>query len=286
MKNPFKSKPPVPETWVPSGHFYSPIPDLANIRKNEGRIWGYTPSKIEGVDLNIGEQLELIEAFSEYYKELPFEANKKNGLLYYYKNIFFTYTDAIILYSMIRHLRPKKIIEAGSGFSSAVMLDTNMIFFQDGIGCTFIEPYPERLLSITEKREKNFRLIPADLQTVDIGLFKELQRGDILFIDSTHVSKINSDVNYILFEILPVLKSGVYIHFHDIFYPFEYPKEWVYEGRAWNEAYILRAFLQYNEKFRLVLFNDYLHKFHRDIFQSKMPLCLENQGGSIWIKSL
>src|SRR5690606_17050723 len=108
--------------------------------------------------------------------------------------------------------------------------------------------------------------------------------NDILFIDSTHVSKINSDVNYIFFEILPRLASGVYIHFHDIFFPFEYPKAWVYEGRAWNEAYILRAFLQYNNAFSVVLMNTFMDQFHKSFFREHMPLCLINPGGSIWIR--
>ena len=74
------------------------------------------------------------------------------------------------------------------------------------------------------------------------------------------------------------------MHFHDIFYPFEYPKDWIYSGRAWNEAYLLRAFLQYNSGFRIVLMNSYLHKFFPDFFTEKMPLCNKNTGGSIWLR--
>ncbi|MCZ8539210.1 hypothetical protein [Psychrobacillus psychrodurans] len=90
--------------------------------------------------------------------------------------------------------------------------------------------------------------------------------GDILFIDSYHVSKIGSDVNYIIFEILPKLKPGVRIHFHDIFYPFEYPEKWIFEGRFWNRAYLLRAFLQYNQDFIIDLWNNYLILEHKEIF--------------------
>ena len=105
----------------------------------------------------------------------------------------------------------------------------------------------------------------------------------ILFIDSTHVSKIGSDVNSLLFDILPKLNRGVYVHFHDVFYPFEYPQEWVYQGLAWNEAYILRAFLQHNDAFKIVFFNTYLELFYREKFENSMPLCLKNPGGSIWL---
>ena len=93
------------------------------------------------------------------------------------------------------------------------------------------------------------------LQSVGVEVFEELGRGDILFIDSTHVSKLGSDVNYLFFEILPRLRSGVRVHIHDVFFPFEYPPKWIAKGIAWNENYLLRGFLQYNDKFRIVLFN-------------------------------
>jgi len=115
-------------------------------------------------------------------------------------------------------------------------------------------------------------------------IFDALSSNDILFIDSTHVSKTGSDVNRILFDILPRLSRGVFIHFHDVFYPFEYPKEWVYEGRAWNEDYILRAFLEYNDAFEIVLFGTWLAKFERDLLREMMPMTLENPGGSLWLR--
>jgi hypothetical protein len=128
------------------------------------------------------------------------------------------------------------------------------------------------------------RIVPEPIQNVDLAMFEELAANDILFVDSTHVSKTGSDVNRIFFEILPALASGVYIHFHDIFYPFEYPMDWVYEGRAWNEAYMLRTFLQYNQAFEIVCFNTFLERFFRDFFVEHMPLCLKNTGGSIWLR--
>jgi hypothetical protein len=108
-----------------------------------------------------------------------------------------------------------------------------------------------------------------------------------LFIDSTHITKFNSDVNYIFHEILPILAHGVYIHFHDVFYPFEYPQEWLLKGRAWNEQYMLRAFLEYNKSFKIVLFNTYLQNIHEAKIKNRFPL-IYKEGlaltGSIWIK--
>jgi predicted O-methyltransferase YrrM len=189
-----------------------------------------------------------------------------------------------MLYSIIRHCKPKRIIEIGSGFSSAVMLDTNELFFDNQIELTFIDPYPKRLHSLMTLIDKSkIKVINSDVQLISLDVFKKLQSGDILFVDSTHVTKTGSDVNYILFEILPILNSGVIIHFHDVFYPFEYPKEWVFKGFNWNEDYILKAFLMYNNDFEIKLFSDYLHNHHKDIFVD-MPLTYKNHGGSLWIE--
>src|SRR5262249_23749926 len=122
------------------------------------------------------------------------------------------------------------------------------------------------------------------LQDVPLSLFEELGPNDVLFIDSTHVSKIGSDVNHLFFQVLPALRSGVWIHFHDIYYPFEYPREWIYERRAWQEAYLLRAFLQYNSAFSIQFFTTFLETFYTHLFQNDMPLCLVQTGGSIWLR--
>ena len=271
--------------FAPPGHFYSPIPSLDDIRKDEAKIFGSIPAKIPGVQLNEEEQIKILNGFLKYYKEMPFQPQKQEGLRYYYENPAYSYSDAILLHCMIRHLAPKRIIEVGSGFSSCMTLDTNELYFDGSIATTFIEPYPDLLMSLLKDEDKSrITVIPARLQDVDPHHFETLQANDILFIDSTHVSKINSDVNRIFFDILPRLSPGVYIHFHDIFFPFEYPKDWIYEGRAWSEAYLLRAFLQFNSAFRIVLMNTFMERFHGPFFQENMPLCLNNPGGSIWIR--
>ena len=271
--------------FVPPGHFYSPIPDIDEIRKDEKTIFGSVPRKISGIELHEEEQLKLLARFAKFYEEMPFQAEKSEGLRYFFKNPAYGYCDAILLHCMIRFLKPKRIMEVGSGFSSCMMLDTNEFMFANSIETTFIEPYPDLLLSLVKGADKErIRVIPSRLQDVDLSEFRTLEENDILFIDSTHVSRIHSDVNRAFFEILPRLAPGVHIHFHDIFFPFEYPKSWVYEGRSWNEAYLLRAFLQYNNQFRIVLMNTFMEHFHRQFFQEKMPLCLKNTGGSIWIR--
>jgi hypothetical protein len=270
----------------PAGHFYSPIPSIEEIRKKEKEIFDI-PVNLAGIDLNLSDQIALLAQFKKYFSDIPFGPNSRKRLRFDFQNPSYSHGDAIILYCMIRHLRPKRIIEVGSGHSSCVTLDTNELFFENAISCTFIEPYPELLLSLINAADKEkIKLIPHGLQDVDIGTFSELTASDILFIDSTHVSKVGSDVNYIFFKLLPSLKNGVVVHFHDIFYPFEYPKEWFYEGLAWNEAYLLRAFLQNNNAYKIQFFNSYFEHFHREDFFSNMPFQIPYTGASIWIKKL
>jgi hypothetical protein len=269
--------------WPP-GHFYSPVPLISEIRKREAELFG-VPPEVQGIDLHIPEQLELFDELKRYYGQQPFGAEKTDGLAYYFDNGFFSYADAITLHTMIRHLAPRRIVEVGSGFSSCVTVDTNRLFFGNAIQCTFIEPYPDVINTLLpESDRKGVAIIRQKVQKVDLEIFRQLQAGDILFIDSTHVSKIGSDVNRLILDVLPILDVGVFIHFHDIFYPFEYPKSWIYEGRAWNEAYVLRAFLQFNSQFQIVYFLDYLERFHKPKFELEMPLCLKNTGASFWIK--
>ncbi len=271
----------------PVGHFYSPIVLVDEMKAREKEIWKHENiDLVEGIDLHLNHQVALLNALSSYYNEMPFKAEKLTHLRYQFVNDLYSYTDGIVLYSMIRHLKPKRIMEIGSGFSSALMLDTNRLFFNNSIALTFIEPFPERLFSVmTEEDKLQARVIEDFVQSVPIQYFEELEEGDILFIDSTHVVKTGSDVNHILFNILPSLNKGVMIHFHDIFFPFEYPKSWVFRGYNWNESYFLRAFLMYNESFEIRLFSDYMHKHHKESF-SQMPLCYENSGGNIWIEKM
>ncbi|KLD62282.1 hypothetical protein Y882_16395 [Dyella japonica DSM 16301] len=271
--------------YVPNGHYYSPIAPKSEITRDDARIFRGVPDAIPGVDLRLEQQLTLLKELRQYYDDLPFSDHKQEGLRYHYVNPSYSYSDGIFLNAMLRHLRPDRVIEIGSGYTSAMFLDTNERWLGNGLQLTFIEPYPELLYSLLREGDRDGVTVYASrLQDVELSVFDALAAGDILFVDSTHVSRVGSDVNYIFFEILPRLKSGVFIHFHDIFFPFEYPKSWILEGRAWNEIYLLRAFLQFNAWFDLVLFNTLLeHKFPQ-YFEREMPLCLKNPGGSIWLR--
>jgi hypothetical protein len=119
-----------------------------------------------------------------------------------------------------------------------------------------------------------------------MDVFMSLQDGDLLFIDSSHVMKCGSDVQFLMFEVLPRLRVGVVVHFHDVFDSFEYPEDWLLKGWYWNESYALRAFLSYNAAWEIYLFGNYAVKTFAEFFKQKMPLCLENPGGSLYIRRI
>ena len=270
------------------GHYYSLYPDLDKIMDNEGDIFD-KGKEVHDIDFYENEQISLLRRMVELYPSLPqWESvlNPKTTNKYRYKldNHSFSAGDAIGLHCMLRILKPKNMIEVGSGFSSAVTLDTNEFYLKNQTKITFIEPYPKLLKSLLKSSDQ-IDLIEDGLQNIPLNTFDKLDEGDILFIDSTHVSKINSDVNYLFFEILPRLKKGVFIHIHDIFFPFEYPKQWIKDGMIWNELYLLRSFLQNNKSYSIVFFQNMMEQKHMDLFLEKWPLDEQVlRGGSIWIR--
>jgi hypothetical protein len=140
---------------------------------------------------------------------------------------------------------------------------------------------------LRESDAKRVSIIETPVQEVDLRTFDPLEENDILFIDSTHVMKTGSDVNFELFEVLPRIKKGVLIHFHDIQYPFEYPDEWVYNRKySWNEIYALRAFLMYNERFRVEFFNSLFIGRNRELVRATYEPMLKNPGASLWLRKI
>jgi predicted O-methyltransferase YrrM len=268
----------------PAGHYYSPIPAREEVL-NYIQSRKEPEKQVPGINLNENYQYELLTEYSQFYKDLPFPVHQNSDYRYYFDNIWFGSTDAIFLHSFLRKEQPKRIIEVGSGFSSAVILDTIDRFYVQKPDVTFIEPYPDRLNSLLrDSDQERVKLIEGKVQDVSPNVFSTLEAGDLLFIDSSHVVKCNSDVFFLLFEILPLLKPNVFVHFHDVFYPFDYPSDWLKIGRYWNENYFLRAFLSYNSKWSIQFFNSYAQFRFGDFLKEKMPLCTQDPGSSLYIK--
>lgn len=276
------------------GHFYSPIPDLDEYRKRSSAASGQQGKQLGAIELQEDRQFALIEQFSKYYSSLPFQGKKQQHLRYFLDNPYFSFGDGIILYSMFRHFRPQRVVEVGSGFSSAAMLDISDQCFASAVDFTFIEPFPERLYSLLTAADRaKCRVEEKAVQDVAPEVFARLGENDILFVDSSHVAKTNSDLVHILFTVLPALNRGVLVHFHDIPWPFEYPSSWIEGGRAWNETYFLRAFLQYNRTFEIVYFNDLVAQRQSTLLAEKMPLSLQTStfpdtvsNTSLWLRKV
>ncbi len=262
--------------FVPPGHFYSPIVDPSELLN----MPSYEPFNGD-IEIDMIEMQKLLNKVAKDGQVFPVE--KTEGRRYYSNNDQYAEGDAFTYSGILEELQPQKIIEIGSGYSTAVVLDwIESRKLNQEVQVTVIEPYPDRLLSLVFDADE-FTLINRRVQDVELNIFKTLQKNDILFIDSSHIGKSGSDVLFELFKILPVLNPGVWIHFHDCFWPFEYPESWVKnDNRSWNELHFLRAFLSHNTNFKIKFFNHYL-ALHSKEWHKKLPLEIKNPGGALWI---
>ena len=275
--------------WVPPGHYYSPIPSEPEVRERHVEIFEDWRAVPVGIETHDEEQerlgLELLEGFRvEDFSERP-----TPGRRYYWRNDFFPLADAFTLGALVEHERPRRIIEIGSGYSSAALLDALDRMRAKGLQVpeelVFVDPEPQRLESLLRAEDRKIaQVLPVRIQDLPLERILSLEAGDFLVIDSSHVVKTGSDLHLIFRRILPALKPGVWIQFHDIPWPFEYPSVWVYEGRAWNEAYVLATFLQFNDAFKIRFHYSFIAQRNLDMLRRTAPLLAEQPGTAIWIQ--
>jgi hypothetical protein len=272
--------------FVTPGHFYSPIVNVDEVRE----VFKTRGDSINppAINISMDAHAELWKKLLPYLNDIPFPEEKTDEYRYFFKNPAFSYGDGSILHAMLRCFRPRRLVEVGCGYSSACAVDTIDRYLDGKVDVEFVEPYPDLLIRLLgEELAKRYTIHVCFVQKADMQIFNSLEDGDFLFIDSSHVIKTGSDVCHELFNILPTLKPGVFIHFHDIFWPFEYGQDWVLkENRSWNEIYGLRAFLMYNESFEIVFHNDFFVKTCRNLVQESYPTMLKNSGGSIWLRKV
>lgn len=276
--------------------YYSPLATESKIKKNVSR-WNKA-SSMAGIAYDVENYKALLkELVSKYWVEfnaLPnYEENKSIGF-----GPGYTELDALVLYMMIRNIKPKRYFEVGSGLSTYYCSLAAKENAKNGeslkIKC--IEPYPfERLYSI-----QNIEVIQDEVQNAERNLFLELETNDILFIDSSHVVKIDGDVPFLYLEILPVLKKGVIVHIHDIPFPFNTPypaEQWVL-GKTktspnwpmyWNEAMLLQAFLMFNNSYEIVMSAPLIRYYDEEFLKNNIPLYKSieqepNTFSSIWLR--
>jgi hypothetical protein len=266
------------------GCYNSPIVTVDEVNSND---YYQTSNKtqIRDINLNENQQLELLSKFDSYLTSFPFPENKEFKFRYYTNNSMFRILDGTIFYSFLNHFKPKQIIEIGSGYSSALALDTFELVIKEPVSLTFIDPYTDRVDKLLSKEDFLVtEFIREPIQKVKSDIFSKLNENDIIFIDSSHIVKTSGDLNFIFFELLPLLQSGVILHIHDIFFPFEYPIEWIEAGLCYNEAYFLRTFLMNNDKYEILLWNDFIYQNHYSLISDKIKNIDSDRGGSIWLK--
>jgi hypothetical protein len=257
-------------------HFYSPIPSSEQIRK-------YAPKEYDtsAIQLDFASQIDLLTALHPYFAELwPIAPEHLQELIKY---AAFTPFDLILYYSVVRAVKPRTIIEIGGG-SSSIIARHALTQNQNNAKLIVIEPYPSESLT---KGNIADTLIQYPVQQIDCGFFKQLQAGDILFVDSTHVGALGSDVYYILFNILPSLAPGVIIHFHDIMLPNTFAPEWALDHQIyWNEQYLLHAFLMYNSEFKVIFSGnfDQVRKSSQITSLNWPDNILDGSSGSLWLQ--
>ncbi len=236
-------------------HYYEP---LFNKKKLSTPL--STKRKLSGIEWNLDEQLKFLEHFSFTKEILDNDWKTYSGKKFYFGNGSIESGDAEYLYNLIRYLKPKKIIEVGSGFSTLIIKQATeknkLMNIEDACEITCIEPYEQSWLN-----KLDINLLRERVENVEMRLFEKLDKNDLLFIDSSHVIRPQGDVIFEILELLPKLNSGVYVHFHDIFSPYDYPEEWLFEHmRFWNEQYLLEAFLTNNSDWEIIGSLNYLSK--------------------------
>jgi predicted O-methyltransferase YrrM len=283
-------EPPTPEVAVrfAAGHYYSPLVDPAELllEPRRSQIWPSEPRATPGVDWREHEQIALCrEVFARQERLIFRDDASDDATEYHAQNGQYPALDAWLLEAMLGWLRPRRMIEIGSGFSSLVTARVNRELLDRTMHFTCIEPYPRGFL--TAGVDGISDLIVAKVQDVPLETFAELGSGDVLFIDTSHTVKTGGDVTWIFHEIVPRLAPGVVIHVHDAFLPGDYPQAWVLAGWGWNETYLLQSFLTFNSAFEILVGAQYLSQLHPDVIAEAFPAwpTESDQGGAaLWLR--
>jgi len=274
--------------------YEEPVPDL---RELESFGWD-KESSLRGIELKLEKQAALLNRIApkylEEFKSLPQEKTQPPEVEeYHHTNPSFRGADAGFYYCLIRHLKPRRIIEIGAGFSTLLAAQAVVKNATEKKPChlTAIEPYPSRTLR--EGVPGLAKLLETNVQKVSMSEFESLQSGDILFVDSSHILRTGSDVQMEFLEILPRLQKGVCAHFHDIFLPMDYPRKLVMEDfKFYNEQYLLQAFLSFNREFEVVWAGQamllkkaaLIEKYFGEFFQGKDAAERYWRSVSFWIR--
>lgn len=270
----------------PPGHFYSPIVDVDEATSRASSIWPEGQLRVPGIRFNDDSHVRLLrDVFPTYLPEYDYPEHgvEAEPTGFFTQNSQYSWLDARAYFAFLRHFRPRRVVEVGAGFSTLLLDDVNRRFLGGLTDISCIEPYPRPFLT----RLHACRLIQEKVQDIVTDTFQRLDAGDMLFIDSSHVAKTGSDVNFLYFEVLPRLRRGVLVHIHDIFLPEDYPRAWVIgENRSWNEQYLVRALLMFSDVFHILFGSNYAFLRYPELVRSALALDSGAAfgGGSLWIR--
>ena len=264
-------------------HYYQPLINPAKYLRKSLR----DDRELPGIDFNTEEQLNLLSKFNYNEELLKYPVNRSTGTEFCYDNGSYESGDAEYLYNIIRHFKPTRIMEIGSGNSTLMVRNaiTSNKVENSNYTCDHIciEPYEQPWL---EKIE--IELIREKVECIDVSFFQKLEANDILFIDSSHVIRPQGDVLFEYLELLPTLNKGVLIHVHDIFSPKDYKNDWIHDHHLlWNEQYLLEAFLTFNSEFKIIGALNYLTHHHYKELAEKCPIFAMQPGrepGAFWMQ--
>jgi len=266
-----QSQPAISDRWgyhIRPIHYYEPLPDFRSITPEQiNRCRAYP-----AIEFNWDEQLALLKELSHYRDELQ-------EIDFDFDNGYFSGFDAAVYYALIRQLKPRRIVEIGGGYSTQIAHKALAVNGEGELTC--IEPFPEQRLNGAKLK---IELITKRVEEIDLDFFSSLTANDILFIDSSHTVKFGSDVCYEFLEVMPRIARGVWVHVHDIFFPHDYPAEWLINRRlALNEQYLLEAFLAFNTTFATQLANYWLCLEHLDA-TARLWTNANHPASSFWMK--
>jgi hypothetical protein len=252
-------------------HYYEPIPEYESVPPSYFEVRHDSP----GVTLDLDVIQRVMQSLAAYGPECKWPEEPPGAGGYFAGNPSFGYSSAAILHAMVRWTGARKVLEIGGGYSSLISVEALKMNFSGGnFKFICVEPFPNDLVKgLIRENPGPCELIAKNAEELNPEFYLQLQENDILFIDSSHVAKLNSDVNFLYLNVLPKLHKDTVIHIHDIYYPYEYPKEHFYGPKKifWNEQYLLSAFLTNNPNFEIIFPGYHLQKDFGAEFQAAFP---------------
>jgi len=260
--------------------FYSPAPLLRDLNTTFEGVEGARHPLFHRIfdHAVVAQYLQGMDSFADEFNP-PVAGDEAACTEYFWGNSQFSHGDAMAYYCLVRWLRPRRIVEIGSGFSTLV---ADAAIRKNGCGeIVCIDPYPRPFLPHIKSVSE---LIAKPIQAITPEAFGTLLApADILFIDSTHTVKIGSDCLYIYLVLMPSIAQALTVHSHDIFLPFGMPPAWSRDLQLhWTEQYLLYAYLLGNSRARVVFGSAYAFEFLRDRSERLMRGRYGAGGASLW----